>query len=90
MWPWDQLLCNRQLQLSFADRFVCILQIPALLEDGRIEMRTMGAELLCTTTRVQGEGDNKLDALQDNTPLVRDTQSRNPVPASRQSTLLLC
>jgi hypothetical protein len=52
----------------------CIFQIPALLEDGRTEMRTMGAELLCVTTRVQGEGDNKLDALQDNTPLVRVRQ----------------
>jgi hypothetical protein len=47
------------------------LQIPLLLRDMHIEMRTLGAELLAVFTEVQTQADCKLDAIQAHTPQVR-------------------
>jgi hypothetical protein len=46
-------------------------QIPLLLRDIHIEMRTLGAELLSVFTSVQSPADTKLDAIQAHTPQVR-------------------
>lgn len=45
-------------------------QVPLLLKDVHLEMRTLGAELLCAFTAVQTDSDTKLEAIQDMTPLV--------------------
>lgn len=43
--------------------------VPVLLKDAHIEVRTLGAELLCAFTAVQGESDTKLADIQKMTPL---------------------
>ncbi len=45
-------------------------QVPVLLRDQHIEMRTLGAELLAAFAAVQSEADTKLEAIQEMTPLV--------------------
>jgi hypothetical protein len=49
---------------------VCLLQVPLLLKDMHIEMRTLGAELLAVFTRVQSQVDCQLDAIQVHVPQV--------------------
>jgi hypothetical protein len=46
------------------------LQVPLLLKDMHIEMRTLGAELLAVFTRVQSQVDCQLDAIQVHLPQV--------------------
>lgn len=46
------------------------LQVPLLLKDLHIEMRTLGAELLAVFTKVQSQVDNKLDSIQSQVPQV--------------------
>jgi hypothetical protein len=48
----------------------CCGQVPSLLHDIHIEMRTLGAELLAVFTKVQTPVDNKLEAIQSHIPLV--------------------
>jgi hypothetical protein len=45
-------------------------QIPLLLRDPHLDMRTLGAELLTAFTAVQSESDTNLAAIQAITPLV--------------------
>lgn len=45
-------------------------QVPLLLKDMHIEMRTLGAELLAVFTKVQSQVDNQLDAIQEHIPQV--------------------
>lgn len=47
------------------------MQVPLLLRDIHIEMRTLGAELLAVFTRVQSPVDSKLEAIQAHVPQVR-------------------
>lgn len=47
------------------------LQVPLLLKDIHIEMRTLGAELLAVFTRVQSPVDSKLESIQAHVPQVR-------------------
>jgi len=65
-----------------APRCLAALQVPALLRDGHIEMRALGAELLAIFTHVQQEVDNKLDSIQDLTPMVRAAAAHMSRPAS--------
>lgn len=46
------------------------VQVPLLLRDIHIEMRTLGAELLAVFTGVQSPVDSKLDAIQAHVPQV--------------------
>lgn len=45
-------------------------QVPLLLRDPHLEMRTLGAELLAVFTAAQTEADTQLGAIQEMTPLV--------------------
>jgi hypothetical protein len=54
---------------------LCCTQVPLLLKDMHIEMRTLGAELLAVFTRVQSQVDCQLDAIQVHVPQVRYTAS---------------
>lgn len=45
-------------------------QIPLLLRDMHIEMRTLGAELLAVFTAVQSHADSRLEAIQAHMPQV--------------------
>lgn len=47
-----------------------LLQVPLLLKDMHIEMRTLGAELLAVFTRVQSQVDCQLNAIQVHVPQV--------------------
>jgi hypothetical protein len=51
-------------------RWPCLVQVPLLLKDMHIEMRTLGAELLAVFTRVQSQVDCQLDAIQLHVPQV--------------------
>jgi len=51
--------------------FMVGVQVPLLLRDIHIEMRTLGAELLAVFTGVQSPVDSKLDAIQAHVPQVR-------------------
>jgi hypothetical protein len=50
-------------------------QVPLLLKDIHIEMRTLGAELLAVFTQVQSPVDSKLDPIQAHVPQVRSLSS---------------
>lgn len=67
-----QSVCNRHLG--------CCAQVPLLLRDIHIEMRTLGAELLAVFTRVQSPVDSKLDAIQAHVPQVRTQQNVLSIP----------
>ena len=57
------------------ERAVCAgcmrVQVPLLLKDIHIEMRTLGAKLLAVFTRVQSPVDSKLESIQAHVPQVR-------------------
>jgi LmbE family N-acetylglucosaminyl deacetylase len=53
------------------------VQVPLLLRDMHIEMRTLGAELLAVFTRVQSPVDSKLDAIQAHVPQVQQVADTN-------------
>jgi hypothetical protein len=55
---------------SFAARATQHTQVPLLLRDMHIEMRTLGAELLAVFTSVQSAVDNQLDPIQAHVPQV--------------------
>lgn len=66
---------------------ICLVQVPLLLKDMHLEMRTLGAELLAVFIRVQSQVDSKLDAIQAHVPQVGHaartharTNSSGPVP----------
>jgi hypothetical protein len=60
------------LSLLLAAHLACMfcMQVPLLLKDIHIEMRTLGAELLAVFTRVQSPVDSKLDSIQAHVPQV--------------------
>lgn len=63
--------CPANLLACVARCAVAVLQVPLLLKDMHIEMRTLGAELLAVFTRVQSQVDCQLDAIQVHVPQVR-------------------
>lgn len=59
-----------------------MLQVPLLLKDMHIEMRTLGAELLAVFTSVQSPEDSKLDAIQAHVSQVTFMQPARFSPAA--------